>query len=95
MNNQQNSSNSAYNFGSDQNNSITSQTTCPIPQACGSRLPCGLCLITNQRCPMLPCQPNIVWTSQSQSQSINGDIHLPNTVTGGTIMQTTLESSEK
>ena len=58
-----------------------STTACPIPQACGSRLPCGLCLITNQRCPMLPCQPNITWTSQSQSQSINGDIHLPNTVT--------------
>lgn len=22
--------------------------------SCGSRLPCGLCLITNRRCPMLP-----------------------------------------
>lgn len=40
-----------------------SPTACPVPQACGSRLPCGLCLITNQRCPMMPYQPIITWTS--------------------------------
>ena len=73
----------------DTNNTINSSytppgstTACPVPQACGSRLPCGLCLITNQRCPMMPCAtPIITWTSQSQTQSITGDIHLPNTVT--------------
>lgn len=56
----------------DTNNTINSTytppgstTACPVPQTCGSRLPCGLCLITNQRCPMMPCQPNIVWTSNT------------------------------
>lgn len=50
----------------DQINSVnTSSTACPVPQACGSRLPCGLCLITNQRCPMMPCQPNITWTNNT------------------------------
>ena len=29
-------------------------TTINETSYCGSRLPCGLCLITNQRCPMLP-----------------------------------------
>lgn len=38
-------------------------TACPVPQACGSRLPCGVCLITNQRCPLMPCTPSITWTS--------------------------------
>ena len=38
-------------------------TACPVPQACGSRLPCGVCLITNQRCPLMPCAPSITWTS--------------------------------
>lgn len=48
----------------DQFNSVnTSTTACPVPQACGSRLPCGVCLITNQRCPLMPCAPSITWTS--------------------------------
>lgn len=29
-------------------------TTINETSFCGSRLPCGLCLITNRRCPMLP-----------------------------------------
>lgn len=32
-------------------------TTTPVyipPEHCSSRLPCGLCLITNQPCPMMP-----------------------------------------
>ena len=28
--------------------------TYPNADNCGSRLPCGLCLITNQPCPMYP-----------------------------------------
>ena len=64
---------------SDQLNSVNT-TACPIPQACGSRLPCGLCLITNQRCPMLPCQPSIVWTS-TNGNTIGQEPHLPTTVT--------------
>ena len=69
---------------SDQLNSVnttaTSTTTCPVPQACGSRLPCGLCLITNQRCPMLPCQPNIVWTS-TNGNTTGQEPHLPTVIT--------------
>lgn len=38
-------------------------TACPVPQACGSRLPCGVCLITNQKCPLMPCAPSITWTN--------------------------------
>lgn len=65
MNDQSNTVSSAYNFGSDRNNCVTSDhtTACPVPQACGSRLPCGVCLITNQRCPLMPCAPSITWTS--------------------------------
>lgn len=49
----------------ERDNTVTSTTTTAYPSysVCGSRLPCGLCLITNQRCPMLPCGPNITWTS--------------------------------
>lgn len=28
---------------------------------CGSRLPCGLCLITNSPCPMFPTQISPTW----------------------------------
>lgn len=46
-------------------NTVSSTTTTAYPSysTCGSRLPCGLCLITNQRCPMMACGPNITWTS--------------------------------
>ena len=70
----------------DQFNSVNTTTTGPsttaysVSQACGSRLPCGLCLITNQRCPMMPCQPNIVWTS-SNVTGTDQEPHLPTTVT--------------
>lgn len=32
---------------------------------CGSRLPCGLCLITNRQCPMMAitCEPS--WTANT------------------------------
>lgn len=52
-----------YNFGSAKDNTATAATAYPSYSICGSRLPCGLCLITNQRCPMIACGPNIVWTS--------------------------------
>ena len=46
-----------------------STTACPVPQACGSRLPCGLCLITNQRCSMMPWRPSITWTNNTVTTS--------------------------
>lgn len=53
----------------DQLNSINtatqaSTTGCPVAQVCGSRLPCGVCLITNQKCPLtMPAYPTITWAS--------------------------------
>ncbi len=47
-------------------NTITqpSSTGCPVAQVCGSRLPCGVCLITNQKCPLsMPTYPTITITS--------------------------------
>lgn len=55
----------------DQLNSINtatqaSTTGCPVAQVCGSRLPCGVCLITNQKCPLtMPAYPSITWTSSN------------------------------
>ena len=65
----------------DQINSVnTTSTACPVPQACGSRLPCGLCLITNQRCSMMPWRPNIVWSSTNENTTVH-EPHLPTTIT--------------
>lgn len=37
--------------------------TYPNTDSCGSRLPCGLCLLTNQPCPMRPIRYNEVTCS--------------------------------
>lgn len=47
-----------------------SSTGCPVAQVCGSRLPCGVCLITNQKCPLtMPAYPIITWTSETLSSN--------------------------
>lgn len=72
----------------DQLNSVntisqTANTACPVAKVCGSRLPCGVCLITNQKCPLtMPAYPTITWTSanditcstvrESKTNSITG-----------------------
>lgn len=46
-----------YTASTDTNGTSTITTTpnnTNEASSCGSRLPCGLCLITNRRCPMLP-----------------------------------------
>lgn len=65
-----NMAHSNNNFGSTQDNSATTTTACPVPQACGSRLPCGVCLITNQKCPLFTTAPNITWTSSSANDGL-------------------------
>lgn len=50
-------------------NEYTPQTVIPGTQYCGSRLPCGLCLITNQPCPMMPMQWQITCTAKNEVQT--------------------------
>lgn len=72
----------------DQRNSIntvtqSSSTGCPVAQVCGSRLPCGVCLITNQKCPLtLPAYPTITWTSANDITCSSVQEGKTNSVTG-------------
>lgn len=88
-----------YNFAGTKNNVTSSTTAYPSYSTCGSRLPCGLCLITNQRCPMMACGPNITWTSgDGLYQPQNGPtttVHSVSQKTTGTLNLNNSNNTEK
>lgn len=48
-------------------------------QFCGSRLPCGLCRLTNQLCPYANTQPNVVLCEQGGTSNVYQPAESPST----------------
>lgn len=58
------------------NNGTAIKTYTYDNNACGSRLPCGVCMITGSRCPLVGWEMSPTWTASTTAHMMcGGDKH--------------------